>query len=170
MRSARRRRRCRCWSRCPSAQLQCQCPSNGCFVVCSYAFGTATQALPVPELMPFRLTRQLAGALAPHEAKEVLARPLGSAMGALRDSRAIIQVCIYLAAPDVAVAGMSANLLCISKITYTHNQCHFDTGCAGRVPAGAAVGLAAGGAPARRRRSQCGGRVHRPQGARLKCE
>jgi len=30
---------------------------------CSYAFGTATQALPVPELIPFRLTRQVSAVL-----------------------------------------------------------------------------------------------------------
>lgn len=59
---------------------------------CRYAFGTATQALPVPELMPFRLTRQMAGALAPHDATAVLQRPLGLGMGALRDGRAILQV------------------------------------------------------------------------------
>ncbi|KAK7231927.1 hypothetical protein SO694_00083063 [Aureococcus anophagefferens] len=33
-----------------------------------YAFGTATTALPVPELIPFRLTRELARALAPSTA------------------------------------------------------------------------------------------------------
>lgn len=46
----------------------------------------------MPELMPFRLTRQLAGALAPHEATAVLQRPMGAAMGALRDGTAILQV------------------------------------------------------------------------------
>jgi DNA-dependent protein kinase catalytic subunit len=58
-----------------------------------YAFGTATQALPVPELMPFRLTQQLAGVLAPHDASAVLRQPMGTAMGALRDGAAILQVC-----------------------------------------------------------------------------
>lgn len=46
----------------------------------------------MPELMPFRLTRQLAGALAPHEATAVLQRPMGAAMGALRGGAAILQV------------------------------------------------------------------------------
>jgi hypothetical protein len=46
----------------------------------------------VPELMPFRLTRQLAGALAPHQATAVLQQPMAAAMGALRDGAAILQV------------------------------------------------------------------------------
>ncbi len=57
-----------------------------------YAFGTATQVLPVPELMPFRLTRQLAGALAPYDATAVLHRPLAAALSALRDGGAILHV------------------------------------------------------------------------------
>lgn len=46
----------------------------------------------MPELMPFRLTRQLAGALAPHEATAVLQQPMAAAMGALREGAAILQV------------------------------------------------------------------------------
>ena len=57
-----------------------------------YAFGTATQVLPVPELMPFRLTRQLAGALAPYDATAVLHRPMAAALSALRDGGAILHV------------------------------------------------------------------------------
>lgn len=37
-----------------------------------YSFGTGTQMLPVPELMPFRLTRQLCGVLRPLDAKTLL--------------------------------------------------------------------------------------------------
>jgi hypothetical protein len=42
--------------------------------------------------MPFRLTRQLAGTLAPHDAGAVLRQPMGAAMGALREGAAILQV------------------------------------------------------------------------------
>jgi len=35
---------------------------------------------------------QMEGALAPHDAKAVLGGPMGDAMGALREGRAIIQV------------------------------------------------------------------------------
>lgn len=62
------------------------------FLCGRYAFGTATQVLPVPELMPFRLTRQLAGALAPYEATDVLQRPLACCLGALRNNAAVLQV------------------------------------------------------------------------------
>jgi DNA-dependent protein kinase catalytic subunit len=37
-----------------------------------HAFGTATQFLPIPELMPFRLTRQFIGFLQPLDADGLL--------------------------------------------------------------------------------------------------
>lgn len=37
-----------------------------------HAFGSATELLPVPELIPFRLTRQLVGALEPLGIKGIL--------------------------------------------------------------------------------------------------
>ncbi|KAK9867398.1 hypothetical protein WJX84_001490 [Apatococcus fuscideae] len=52
-----------------------------------YSFGTAVQALPVPELMPFRLTRQLVGPLFPHAASSLLKDPCALALAALRAGR-----------------------------------------------------------------------------------
>ena len=37
-----------------------------------HAFGSATQILPIPELMPFRLTRQLTGFLQPLDSDGLL--------------------------------------------------------------------------------------------------
>ena len=59
---------------------------------CRYSFGTANQVLPVPELAPFRLTRQMCGVLAPHDALAVLAAPMGAALHALRGGADILEV------------------------------------------------------------------------------
>ncbi|KAK9796984.1 hypothetical protein WJX73_006710 [Symbiochloris irregularis] len=56
-----------------------------------YSFGTATQALPVPECMPFRMTRQLIGALLPHDAQVLLQSPCSAALAALRDGKDILE-------------------------------------------------------------------------------
>jgi DNA-dependent protein kinase catalytic subunit len=57
-----------------------------------YSFGTGTQALPIPELVPFRLTRQLVGVFQPHDATAALQAPLAQGLAALRASRHIIEV------------------------------------------------------------------------------
>jgi hypothetical protein len=41
------------------------------------------QVLPIPELVPFRLTPQLLGALQPHSGREVLAPAMAAALAAL---------------------------------------------------------------------------------------
>lgn len=41
-----------------------------------HAFGSATEQLPVPELVPFRLTRQLVGTLAPLDVAGILETPM----------------------------------------------------------------------------------------------
>ena len=48
--------------------------------------------LPIPELMPFRLTRQMAGVLAPHDALAVLAGPMAAAFAALRSGADVLEV------------------------------------------------------------------------------
>ena len=53
-------------------------------VLCRYSFGTGAQVLPIPELTPFRLTRQMRGALQPHNACAVLRTPCALGMAALR--------------------------------------------------------------------------------------
>ena len=57
-----------------------------------YSFGTGAQALPIPELVPFRLTRQLRGALQPHDACAQLAAPLARGLAALRAGRDALEV------------------------------------------------------------------------------
>lgn len=51
------------------------------------------QVLPIPELMPFRLTRQMTGALQPHDALALLQTPCTLAMTALRSGKDILEVC-----------------------------------------------------------------------------
>lgn len=63
-----------------------------------YSFGTGTQALPIPELMPFRLTRQLCGVLAPHDALAALAGPMTATLQALRSGAHILEVWVLLLA------------------------------------------------------------------------
>jgi len=60
-----------------------------------YSFGTGAQALPIPELVPFRLTRQLRGALQPHDACALLAAPLARGLAALRAGRDALEVPQY---------------------------------------------------------------------------
>ena len=52
-----------------------------------YAFGTATSALPIPELAPFRLTDAMLGGLAPNDGFEALRGDMVIAMRALRGRR-----------------------------------------------------------------------------------
>ncbi len=52
-----------------------------------HAFGSATQLLPIPELMPFRLTRQLLGVLQPLDAAGLLKRSMTYALCALRENK-----------------------------------------------------------------------------------
>lgn len=47
----------------------------------------------MPELMPFRLTRQLACAVQPHDATVLLQQPCSAALAALRDGHDILEVC-----------------------------------------------------------------------------
>ncbi|KAK9832515.1 hypothetical protein WJX81_003666 [Elliptochloris bilobata] len=68
-----------------------------------YSFGTAVGVLPIPELAPFRLTRQLRGALQPHDASALLAAPLASGLAALRAGRDALEgiLEVYLREPLV---------------------------------------------------------------------
>ncbi|CAK8685319.1 unnamed protein product [Clavelina lepadiformis] len=56
-----------------------------------HAFGTGTEMLPVPELIPFRLTRQLVNVLAPHPIKQgELRQIMVYCMSALRSQQGIL--------------------------------------------------------------------------------
>ena len=48
--------------------------------------------LAIPELTPFRLTRQMAGALQPHDAAALLHAPCSAALAALRGGRQVLEV------------------------------------------------------------------------------
>lgn len=56
-----------------------------------YAFGTATAALPIPELVPFRATSALLGVLAPMDARAALSGDMAAAMHALRRGAALLR-------------------------------------------------------------------------------
>ena len=56
-----------------------------------YAFGTATSALPIPELAPFRLTDAILGGLAPNDALGALRGDMVIAMRALRGGAALLR-------------------------------------------------------------------------------
>lgn len=47
--------------------------------------------LPIPELMPFRLTQQMLGVLEPLDAKVLLRNPMSQVMTALRGGRDVLQ-------------------------------------------------------------------------------
>ncbi|GAX74143.1 hypothetical protein CEUSTIGMA_g1592.t1 [Chlamydomonas eustigma] len=55
-----------------------------------YSFGTATTLLSIPELMPFRLTRQLQGAMMPHDGMELLVAPMTEALRSLRGNKQLL--------------------------------------------------------------------------------
>ena len=57
-----------------------------------YAFGTATAALPIPELVPFRATGAMLGGLAPGaDAAEAVGGDMAAAMHALRRGAALLR-------------------------------------------------------------------------------
>ncbi|KAF9135211.1 hypothetical protein BGW39_004143 [Mortierella sp. 14UC] len=66
--------------------------STGCLIPIDFghAFGSATEALPVPELAPFRLTRQLEAFLNPLGSKGLLEHPMVCIMKALQSKRDVI--------------------------------------------------------------------------------
>lgn len=66
--------------------------STGCLIPIDFghAFGSATEVLPVPELAPFRLTRQLQGFLNPLGVKGLLEHPMVCIMKALQGKRTVI--------------------------------------------------------------------------------
>ena len=56
-----------------------------------------TQMIPIPELVPFRLTRQLLGVLAPHDPTgPLLAGPMAALLGALRGARDLLAAVMAL--------------------------------------------------------------------------
>eukprot|EP01127_Copromyxa_protea_P009733 TRINITY_DN2312_c1_g1_i1.p1 TRINITY_DN2312_c1_g1~~TRINITY_DN2312_c1_g1_i1.p1 ORF type:complete len:1006 (-),score=210.43 TRINITY_DN2312_c1_g1_i1:26-2773(-) len=55
-----------------------------------HAFGTATQFLPIPELMPFRLTRQLTNFLLPLDTEGLLKHNMVHTLQALQDNQEIL--------------------------------------------------------------------------------
>ena len=62
-----------------------------CSIDFGHAFGSATQLLPIPELMPFRLTTQLLGVLQPLDAEGLLKRTMTHVMTALRKHKQILK-------------------------------------------------------------------------------
>ncbi|KAF9360792.1 hypothetical protein BGX26_007743 [Mortierella sp. AD094] len=66
--------------------------SNGCLIPIDFghAFGSATEVLPVPELAPFRLTRQLESFLNPLGTKGLLEHPMVCIMKALQSKKEVI--------------------------------------------------------------------------------
>ncbi|KAF9918927.1 hypothetical protein BX616_004199 [Lobosporangium transversale] len=66
--------------------------SSGCLIPIDFghAFGSATEVLPVPELAPFRLTRQLVAFLNPLGTKGLLEHPMVCIMKALQAKKDVI--------------------------------------------------------------------------------
>ena len=69
-----------------------------------HAFGTATQFLYIPELMPFRLTRQLVGVLAPHGHDGILKHDMIETLQVLVDNRDLLldTLAIFVKEPLIA--------------------------------------------------------------------
>jgi len=55
-----------------------------------HAFGTATQFLPIPELIPFRLTRQFQSFLQPLDYEGLLLHNMVHALNALQNNKDIL--------------------------------------------------------------------------------
>eukprot|EP00106_Octopus_bimaculoides_P010915 XP_014778357.1 PREDICTED: DNA-dependent protein kinase catalytic subunit-like [Octopus bimaculoides] len=55
-----------------------------------HAFGSATQYLPIPELMPFRLTRQLQNVCLPHGTKGTFERTMAHCLESLRSDKDLL--------------------------------------------------------------------------------
>lgn len=55
-----------------------------------YAFDTTVQIIPIPELVPMRLTQCLRGALLPHDAVDVLRPLMEAAMACMRDGSVVL--------------------------------------------------------------------------------
>ena len=106
-----------------------------------YSFGTGAQALPIPELTPFRLTRQLRSALAPHDALELLRAPAALGMAALRSGAGVLEArrpllpCHWLPEWRACTAGeiwpcllivwsSSQHCTCILQGGWTHRATH----------------------------------------------
>ncbi|KAF9959536.1 hypothetical protein BGZ65_000296 [Modicella reniformis] len=66
--------------------------SNGCLIPVDFghSFGSATEILPVPELVPFRLTRQLEAFLNPLSTKGLLEHPMVGVMKAFQDNKDVL--------------------------------------------------------------------------------
>lgn len=69
-----------------------------------HAFGTATQFLYIPELMPFRLTRQLIDVLSPHGYDGILKHDMIETLQALRDNKELLLdvLAIFVKEPLIA--------------------------------------------------------------------
>jgi len=78
------------------------------------------QVLPIPELMPFRLTRQMSGALQPHDALALLQPPCTLVMTALRSGNDILEVHSPLS-PPALLSNLPA--LPCGPAFFTHGQC-----------------------------------------------
>ena len=55
------------------------------------AFGKGAWHLPVPELVPFRMTRQMLGVLSPLDSKALLKRSMASVVSALRANKLLLK-------------------------------------------------------------------------------
>jgi DNA-dependent protein kinase catalytic subunit len=55
-----------------------------------HAFGSATQVLPIPEIVPFRMTRQLVSAIQPHGVEGVYKLQMAHTLEALRQNRELL--------------------------------------------------------------------------------
>lgn len=126
-----------------TAGLVCIILSTG--GACRYSFGTAVQVLPIPELMPFRLTRQMVGVLQPHDALAMLQAPCTLAMTALRSGRDILQVehmlldstndqpndvhvsCCQQAYRSVTVFACKCNHCCMVMTLHDLSHCSYNT-------------------------------------------
>lgn len=69
-----------------------------------HAFGTATQFLYIPELMPFRLTRQLVGVLSPHGYDGILKHDMIETLQVLEDNKDLLLdvLAIFVKEPLIA--------------------------------------------------------------------
>ena len=80
-----------------------------------HAFGSATELLPIPELMPFRLTPELEAAMQPHSSTGLFRNCMAHVLRTMQDKQDTI-----IAIADVRVALAVLNRVTVNRVSCSH--------------------------------------------------
>uniref|UniRef100_A0A336M7V8 non-specific serine/threonine protein kinase n=1 Tax=Culicoides sonorensis TaxID=179676 RepID=A0A336M7V8_CULSO len=76
-----------------------------------HAFGTATRQLQVPELIPFRMTKQLQSVMEPHGVTGLFERCMTHAMRCFRNEQAVLRACMDLFVREPTIGWLDRSLV-----------------------------------------------------------